>query len=61
MFKFSRYYVVTEQEIVSLYQRFCQLDGNRKGFISADEFLLHTEFSINPLSEVGYFSINKQR
>ncbi|KAL8117373.1 uncharacterized protein LOC141661924 isoform X1 [Apium graveolens] len=41
----------TEQEIVSLYQRFCQLDGDRKGFISADEFLLHTEFSVNPLSE----------
>lgn len=41
----------TEQEIVSLYQRFCQLDGNGKGFISADEFLLHTEFSISPLSE----------
>ncbi|KAL3835517.1 hypothetical protein ACJIZ3_010253 [Penstemon smallii] len=29
----------TQQEIVSLYKRFCQLDRNAKGFISADEFL----------------------
>ncbi|KAJ0639339.1 putative EF-hand domain-containing protein [Helianthus annuus] len=29
----------SQQEIVSLYKRFCQLDRNAKGFISADEFL----------------------
>ncbi|KAJ0785176.1 putative EF-hand domain-containing protein [Helianthus annuus] len=31
--------VVSQQEIVFLYRRFCQLDRNAKGFISADEFL----------------------
>uniref|UniRef100_A0A803P075 EF-hand domain-containing protein n=1 Tax=Cannabis sativa TaxID=3483 RepID=A0A803P075_CANSA len=39
------------QEIVSLYQRFCQLDRNSKGFISADEFLSVPEFAMNPLSQ----------
>ncbi|KAF5466803.1 hypothetical protein F2P56_016698 [Juglans regia] len=41
----------SQQEIVSLYQRFCQLDRNAKGFISADEFLSVPEFSMNPLSQ----------
>lgn len=45
--------VVTQQEIVSLYSRFCQLDRNAKGFISADEFLSVPEFAMNPLSHVG--------
>ncbi|XP_022721189.1 calcineurin subunit B-like isoform X2 [Durio zibethinus] len=44
-------YVVSLQEIVSLYQRFCQLDRNAKGFISADEFLSVPEFAMNPLSQ----------
>lgn len=43
---------VSQQEIVSLYQRFCQLDRNAKGFISADEFLSVPEFAMNPLSQV---------
>ncbi|KAK6267686.1 hypothetical protein QUC31_011846 [Theobroma cacao] len=42
---------VSQQEIVSLYQRFCQLDRNAKGFISADEFLSVPEFAMNPLSQ----------
>nr|GLL29249.1 calcineurin subunit B-like [Ipomoea trifida] len=41
----------TQQEIVSLYERFCQLDRNAKGFISADEFLSVPEFAMNPLSQ----------
>ncbi|KAI4351138.1 hypothetical protein L6164_005521 [Bauhinia variegata] len=41
----------SQQEIVSLYQRFCQLDRNGKGFISADEFLSVPEFAMNPLSQ----------
>ncbi|XP_047314676.1 calcineurin subunit B type 1-like [Impatiens glandulifera] len=41
----------TQQEIVSLYKRFCQLDRNAKGFISADEFLSVPEFAMNPLSQ----------
>ncbi|KAF5190015.1 Calcineurin subunit b [Thalictrum thalictroides] len=41
----------TQQEIVSLYKRFCQLDRNAKGFISADEFLSVPEFALNPLSQ----------
>ncbi|GAB2269509.1 hypothetical protein Dimus_004426 [Dionaea muscipula] len=41
----------TQQEIVCLYQRFCQLDRNAKGFISADEFLSVPEFALNPLSQ----------
>ncbi|XP_077216354.1 uncharacterized protein LOC143850944 isoform X2 [Tasmannia lanceolata] len=40
----------SQQEIVSLYKRFCQLDRNSKGFISADEFLSVPEFAVNPLS-----------
>lgn len=45
---------VSQQEIVSLYQRFCQLDRNAKGFISADEFLSVPEFAMNPLSQVVF-------
>ncbi|XP_050135880.1 uncharacterized protein LOC126611612 isoform X1 [Malus sylvestris] len=41
----------SQQEIVSLYQRFCQLDRNAKGFISADEFLSVPELAMNPLSQ----------
>ncbi|ERN14306.1 calcineurin subunit B [Amborella trichopoda] len=41
----------SQQEIVSLYQRFCQLDRNGKGFISADEFMSVPEFAFNPLSQ----------
>ncbi|XP_030457554.1 uncharacterized protein LOC115678334 isoform X1 [Syzygium oleosum] len=41
----------SQQEIVSLYERFCQLDRNAKGFISADEFLSVPEFAMNPLSQ----------
>lgn len=49
---------VEQQEILSLYQRFCQLDRNAKGFISADEFLSVPEFAMNPLSQVlTYFLI----
>lgn len=43
---------VSQQEIVSLYERFCQLDRNAKGFISTDEFLSVPEFAMNPLSQV---------
>uniref|UniRef100_A0A5B6YXC2 EF-hand domain-containing protein n=1 Tax=Davidia involucrata TaxID=16924 RepID=A0A5B6YXC2_DAVIN len=39
------------QEIVSLYQRFCQLDRNGGGFISAEEFMSVPEFAVNPLSQ----------
>ncbi|MQM07396.1 hypothetical protein Taro_040235 [Colocasia esculenta] len=41
----------SQQEIVSLYQRFCQLDRNGGGFISADEFMSVPEFAVNPLSQ----------
>lgn len=41
----------TQQEIVSLYERFCQLDRSAKGFISGDEFLSVPEFALNPLSQ----------
>lgn len=47
--------LVSQQEIVSLYKRFCQLDRNSKGFISADEFLSVPEFAMNPLSQVDYW------
>lgn len=49
--------LVSQQEIVSLYERFCQLDRSAKGFISADEFLSVPEFALNPLSQVwsNYF------
>ncbi|KAJ4709537.1 Calcineurin subunit B [Melia azedarach] len=40
----------SQQEIVSLYQRFCQLDRNYGGFISGEEFLSVPEFAVNPLS-----------
>lgn len=48
---FVKFGVVSQQEIVSLYQRFCQLDRNGIGFISADEFLSVPEFAVNPLSQ----------
>ncbi|KAH6819240.1 Calcium-binding EF-hand family protein [Perilla frutescens var. hirtella] len=41
----------SQQEIVSLYQRFCQLDRNGGGFISSDEFMTVPEFAVNPLSQ----------
>ncbi|KAM1290132.1 hypothetical protein ACFX2H_017235 [Malus domestica] len=41
----------SQQEIVSLYQRFCQLDRSGGGFISSDEFLSVPEFAVNPLSQ----------
>ncbi|KAM7472907.1 hypothetical protein LguiA_011090 [Lonicera macranthoides] len=41
----------SQQEIVSLYQRFCQLDRNGGGFVSAEEFLSVPEFAVNPLSQ----------
>ncbi|GLT97621.1 hypothetical protein SLE2022_151770 [Rubroshorea leprosula] len=41
----------SQQEIVSLYQRFCQLDRSGGGFISAEEFLSVPEFAVNPLSQ----------
>ncbi|XP_041999478.1 calcineurin subunit B-like [Salvia hispanica] len=41
----------SQQEIVSLYQRFCQLDRSGGGFISADEFMNVPEFAMNPLSQ----------
>ncbi|MED6218825.1 hypothetical protein PIB30_030143 [Stylosanthes scabra] len=40
----------TQQEIVSLYSRFCQLDRKNCGFIPSDEFLTIPEFALNPLS-----------
>ncbi|GMN63569.1 hypothetical protein TIFTF001_032670 [Ficus carica] len=42
---------ISQQEIVSLYQRFCQLDRNVGGFITAEEFLSVPEFAVNPLSQ----------
>ncbi|CAO2047142.1 unnamed protein product [Urochloa humidicola] len=44
-------YLFSQQEIVSLYERFCQLDRSAKGFISEGEFLSIPEFSLNPLSK----------
>ncbi|XP_040369321.1 calcineurin subunit B isoform X2 [Rosa chinensis] len=41
----------SQQEIVSLYKRFCQLDRNAKGFISSDEFLSVPELATNPISQ----------
>ncbi|XP_048228408.1 calcineurin subunit B-like [Ricinus communis] len=41
----------SQQEIVSLYQRFCQLDRCGGGFISAEEFLSVPEFAVNPLAQ----------
>ncbi|WCJ30141.1 Calcium-binding EF-hand family protein [Euphorbia peplus] len=40
-----------QHEIVSLYQRFCQLDRKGGGFISTKEFLSVPEFAVNPLSQ----------
>ncbi|PPD96732.1 hypothetical protein GOBAR_DD06237 [Gossypium barbadense] len=37
--------VTTPQEIVSLYERFCQLDRNGGGFVSGEEFLSVPEFA----------------
>ncbi|XP_058113200.1 uncharacterized protein LOC131256196 isoform X2 [Magnolia sinica] len=48
-----------QQEIVSLYQRFCQLDRSAKGFISADDFLSVSEFAVNPPSQVIIFKETK--
>ena len=42
---------------MSLYERFCQLDRNAKGFISAEEFLSVPEFAMNPLSQVESYDI----
>ncbi|KAJ3698992.1 hypothetical protein LUZ61_002697 [Rhynchospora tenuis] len=44
------HYLYTQEEIVALYERFCQLDRNSKGYITSDEFLSIPEFSLNPLS-----------
>ncbi|KAI4331190.1 hypothetical protein MLD38_029400 [Melastoma candidum] len=44
-------HLFSQQEILSLYERFCQLDRNAKGFISSDEFLSVPEFAMNPLSQ----------
>ncbi|KAL5547567.1 hypothetical protein UlMin_002798 [Ulmus minor] len=41
----------SQQEIVSLYKRFCQLDRSGGGFISSDEFMSVPEFAVNPLSQ----------
>ncbi|CAK9149714.1 unnamed protein product [Ilex paraguariensis] len=41
----------SQQEIVALYQRFCQLDRNGGGFISSEEFMSVPEFAVNPLSQ----------
>jgi Ca2+-binding EF-hand superfamily protein len=43
---------VSQQEILSLYNRFCQLDRNSGGFVSADEFMSVPEFAVNPLAQV---------
>lgn len=41
----------SQEEIAALYKRFCALDRNGKGFISADEFMAIPEFALNPLSQ----------
>ncbi|KAL6963997.1 hypothetical protein U1Q18_035003 [Sarracenia purpurea var. burkii] len=41
----------SQHKIISLYQRFCQLDRNSGGFISANEILSVPEFAVNPLSQ----------
>ncbi|XP_047332513.1 calcineurin subunit B-like [Impatiens glandulifera] len=41
----------SQQEIVSLYKRFCQIDRNGGGFISAEEFLSVPELAVNPLCQ----------
>ncbi|XP_078157915.1 uncharacterized protein LOC144553564 [Carex rostrata] len=45
------HYLFSQEEIVALYERFCQLDRNSKGYITSDEFLSLPEFSLNPLSQ----------
>ncbi|KAJ8617635.1 hypothetical protein MRB53_013821 [Persea americana] len=52
--------IVSQQEIVSLYERFCQLDRNAKGFISADEFLSVPEFAVNPHSHLRRIQLGVQ-
>jgi serine/threonine-protein phosphatase 2B regulatory subunit len=42
---------------VSLYHRFCQLDRNGGGFVSAEEFMTVPEFAVNPLSQVRLLAI----
>ncbi|KAK8629122.1 hypothetical protein V6N13_077976 [Hibiscus sabdariffa] len=44
-------YLFSGQEIVSLYERFCELDRNAKGYITAEEMLSVPEFAMNPLSK----------
>eukprot|EP00897_Mesotaenium_endlicherianum_P007213 jgi/Mesen1/651/ME000109S10864 len=41
----------SQREIVALYERFCILDRNGKGYISADEFMSIPEFALNPLAQ----------
>ncbi|KAK6944330.1 hypothetical protein RJ641_025432, partial [Dillenia turbinata] len=38
--------------IVALYGRFCQLDRDGGGFVSADKFMSLPEFAANPLSQI---------
>lgn len=40
----------SQQEIVALYERFCALDRNGKGYIAADEFMAIPEFALIPLA-----------
>eukprot|EP00475_Leptophrys_vorax_P046316 TRINITY_DN9901_c0_g1_i2.p1 TRINITY_DN9901_c0_g1~~TRINITY_DN9901_c0_g1_i2.p1 ORF type:complete len:176 (+),score=17.12 TRINITY_DN9901_c0_g1_i2:489-1016(+) len=40
----------SQEEIASLYRRFCTLDRNGKGYISGEEFLSIPEFALNPLA-----------
>ena len=42
----------SQQEIILLYMRFCQLDYAGKGFIFVDEFMEVPEFAMNPLCQV---------
>ncbi|KAM6579756.1 uncharacterized protein LOC115694855 isoform X1 [Cannabis sativa] len=49
--EYKSFCFVSQQEIVSLYQRFCQLDRNGGGFVSADELLSIPEVAVNPLSQ----------
>ncbi|CAM6093260.1 unnamed protein product [Calypogeia fissa] len=44
-------HLFSQREIVSLYQRFCALDRNGKGYISGDEFMSVPEFALNPLAQ----------
>lgn len=40
----------TQAEISSLYARFCKLDRNQKGFLSADDLLKLPELALTNLS-----------